>query len=67
MVYHDPITSLSDLKESVERHVHNIPQFTLPTPVEYEILRFQMVADNDGHPIEYVLGTFVYYIYICSK
>ena len=40
MVYHDPITSLSDLKESVEHPVRNIPHFMMPTTVEYEILRF---------------------------
>ncbi|GFW12581.1 RNase H domain-containing protein [Trichonephila clavipes] len=25
MVYRDPMTSLSNLEESIERHVHNIP------------------------------------------
>ena len=55
MVYRDPITSLSDLKENVERHVRNIPQFMLHSTVEYAILRFKMVADNSGHPIEHVL------------
>ena len=55
MVYHDPITSLSELKESVERYVRNIPQFMLSTAVEYEILLFQMVADNGGHHIEHIL------------
>ena len=55
MVYHVPITSLSDLKESVELHVRNIPQFMLPTTIEYEILRFQMIADNGSHRIEHVL------------
>ena len=55
MVYHDPITSLSDFKESLERHVRNIPQFMLPTTIEYEILRLQMVKDNDGHHIEHLL------------
>ena len=54
MVYHDPITSLSDLKENVERHVRNIPQFILPKLVEYEILLFQIGADNNRHHIEHV-------------
>ena len=53
--HHDPITSLSDLKDSVKRHVRNIPQFMLPTTVEYEISRFQMVADNSEYHIEHVL------------
>ena len=55
MVYRDPITSLSDLKENVERHVSKIPQFMLLSTVEYEILRFQMVTGNGGHHIEHVL------------
>ena len=55
MIYHNPITSLSDLKQSIERHVHSIPQSMLPTTVEYEILRFEMVADNVGQHIEHVL------------
>ena len=55
MIYRDLITYLSDLKESVERHARNIPQFMLPTTVEYEILRFQVLADNGEHHIEHVL------------
>ena len=55
MVYRDPITSLSDLKGSIECHVHNIPQFMLLSTVEYVILHFQMVADKGGHHIEHVL------------
>ncbi|GFX58427.1 uncharacterized protein TNCV_320091 [Trichonephila clavipes] len=49
MVYRDPIISLSNLEESVECHVHNIPQFMLLSAVEHAILRFQMVTDNGGH------------------
>ena len=55
MAYHDPITSLSDLKESTEHHVHNISQFMLLSTVEHAILSFQMVADNGGHHTEHVL------------
>ena len=55
MVYNDLLTLLSDHKESVERHVRNILRFMLPIVVEYEILRFQIVADNNEHHIEYVL------------
>ena len=55
MVYHNLITSLSDLKESVKCYMRSIPQFMLCTTVEYEILGFQMVADNDGHVIGHVL------------
>ena len=43
MVYSDPITSLSDLKESIESHVRSIPQFMLLSTVKHTILRFQMV------------------------
>ena len=55
MVYRDPITSLSDIKDSIEQHVRNIPQFMLLSTVEYSILCFQMVADNGGLHIEHVL------------
>ena len=55
MVYRDPITSLSDLKENIDRHVRIIPQMMLLSTVEYEILRFQMVADNGGHHNEHAL------------
>ena len=67
MVYHDPIASLPDLRESVEHHVCNIPQFMLPTIVKYEVLRFQMIADNGEHHIVHVLSTFVYYLYVLNK
>ena len=55
MVYRDPITSLSDLKEIVELHVPNIPQCMLFLTVEYAISRFQIIAVNGGHHIEHVL------------
>ena len=55
MVYSDPITSQSDLKENVERHVFNILQFKLLSTIEYAILCFQMVGNNGGHHIEHVL------------
>ena len=50
MVYRDLITSLSDLKESIERHLCNIPQFMVLSTVEYAILRL----DNIEHHIEHV-------------
>ncbi|GFX92190.1 uncharacterized protein TNCV_1741101 [Trichonephila clavipes] len=40
MFFWDPVTSLPDLKESTERHVHNIPQFMLLSTVEHTVLRF---------------------------
>ena len=55
MVYSDPITSLSDIKENVERHLCDISPFILLSTAEYEILHFQMVADSDGHHIKPVL------------
>ena len=66
MVYRDPITSLYDLKESIECHVRKIPQFILLLTVEHAILRFQMVEDNGGRHIEHVLYTFTGYLYVCS-
>ena len=55
MMYRDPIASLPDLKESIEHHVRNIPQFMLFSTVEYSILRFQTVEDKGRHHIEHVL------------
>ena len=46
MVYHDPITSLSNLRESIERFVCSILQFMLHSTIEHVILCFQMVADK---------------------
>ena len=37
MVYRDPITSLFDLKEIIEGHVRNIPQFMLISTVEHAL------------------------------
>ena len=54
MVYRDPITSISNLKESIERHVSNIPQLMLLSTVEHDILRLQMVVDNGEYPIKHV-------------
>ena len=67
MVYRDSITSLSDHKESTERYVGNIPQFMLLLTVEHAILRFQMVANNEGHHIEYVLSNFVDYLHVFNN
>ena len=60
MAYHDPITSLSDLKESTEHHVHNISQFMLLPTVEHAILRLQILADNGGQQVS---QSFV--VYLC--
>ena len=55
MVYLDPITSQSEFKVSTERHVRNIPQFTLHSTVEHVILHFQIVVDNGIRHIKYAL------------
>ena len=67
MIYRDPIISLTDLKENIERHVGNIPQFKLLSTVEHGILRFQMETGNGGCDIEHVLYTFVDYLYVLIK
>ena len=67
MVYQYPIISLFDLKESIERHVRNIPHFMLLSTVEHAILLFQMVADNGRRHIKHVLYTFVDYLYVLNK
>ena len=55
MVYRDPIICLFDLKESIELHVRNIPEFILLSTVKHAVLRFQIVAHNGGHHVNHVL------------
>ena len=66
MVHHYPMTSLSDVKESIERHVRNIPQFMLLSAVEHAILSFQMVADNGDHHIEHCKLLYIIYIFLIN-
>ncbi|GFX97457.1 uncharacterized protein TNCV_2840171 [Trichonephila clavipes] len=50
----DQPRTLPDLKDSISRHVLNISQNTLRSTVENAILRFQIVAENDGHNVEHL-------------
>ncbi|GFV71675.1 uncharacterized protein TNCV_3534651 [Trichonephila clavipes] len=47
--------TLPDLKHSISRHVLNMSKNTLRSTVEHAILRFQIVAENDGHHVEPLL------------
>ncbi|GFW78254.1 uncharacterized protein TNCV_137231 [Trichonephila clavipes] len=51
----DQSKTLPDLKDSISRYVLNISQNTLRSTVEHAILRFQIVAENDGHHVEHLL------------
>ncbi|GFX41555.1 transposable element tc3 transposase [Trichonephila clavipes] len=51
----DQPKTLPYLKDSISRHVLNISQNTLRSTVEHAILRFQIVAENDGHHVEHLL------------
>ncbi|GFS61082.1 transposable element tc3 transposase [Trichonephila clavipes] len=51
----DQPRTLPDLKDSISRHVLNMSQNTLRSMVEHAILRFQIVAENDGHHVEPLL------------
>ncbi|GFT92293.1 uncharacterized protein TNCV_1835601 [Trichonephila clavipes] len=51
----DQPKTLPDLKDSISRHVRNISQNTLRSTVEHTILRFQILAENDGHHVEHLL------------
>ncbi|GFV71321.1 uncharacterized protein TNCV_1476261 [Trichonephila clavipes] len=51
----DQPKTLPDLKDSISRHVLNLSQSTLRSTVEHDILRFQIVAENDGHHVEHLL------------
>ncbi|GFU36044.1 uncharacterized protein TNCV_4191451 [Trichonephila clavipes] len=50
----DQRRTLPDLNDSFSRHVLNIYQNTLWSTVEHAILRFQIVAENDGHHVEHL-------------
>ncbi|GFW58337.1 transposable element tc3 transposase [Trichonephila clavipes] len=50
----DQPRTLPDLKDNIS-HVLNISQNTLRSTVEHAILRFQIVAENDGHHVEHLL------------
>ncbi|GFV27615.1 transposable element tc3 transposase [Trichonephila clavipes] len=54
LVCGDQPKTLPDLKDSISRHVLNISQNTLRSTMEHAILRFQIVAENDG--IEVLVG-----------
>ena len=47
--------TVHDLNNSISQHAHNISPNEVRLAVERAILRFQMVADNDGRHIEHVL------------
>ncbi|GFV88449.1 transposable element tc3 transposase [Trichonephila clavipes] len=51
----DQPRTLPDLKDSISRYVLNISKNTLRSTVEHSILRFQIVAENDGHHVEHLL------------
>ncbi|GFW13952.1 uncharacterized protein TNCV_4700871 [Trichonephila clavipes] len=51
----DQPRTLPDLKDSISQHVFNISQNTLWSTVEHAILRFQVIAENDGHHVEHLL------------
>ncbi|GFV86584.1 uncharacterized protein TNCV_4184391 [Trichonephila clavipes] len=53
----DQPNTLPDLKDSISRHVLNISQNTLRSTVwgEHAIIRFQIVAENDGHHVQHLL------------
>lgn len=55
LVSRDNPRTLPDLKDSISQHVRNISPNTLRSAVEHALLRFQMVADNDGRHVEHVL------------
>ncbi|GFV41160.1 transposable element tc3 transposase [Trichonephila clavipes] len=51
----DQPRTLPDLKDSISRHVLNMSQNTLRSTGEHAILRFQIVAENDGPHVEPLL------------
>ncbi|GFW89841.1 uncharacterized protein TNCV_2424981 [Trichonephila clavipes] len=55
LVSWDQPRTLPDLKYSISRHVLNISHNTLRSMVQHAILRFQILAENDGHHVEHLL------------
>ncbi|GBN41565.1 hypothetical protein AVEN_172920-1 [Araneus ventricosus] len=55
LVSRDNPRTLPDLKDRISKHVLSISQNTLRSTVEHAILRFQMVAENDGRNVDHVL------------
>ncbi|GFT22321.1 uncharacterized protein TNCV_3273171 [Trichonephila clavipes] len=51
----DQPRTLPDLKDNISRHILDMSQNTLRSTVEHAILRFQIVAENDGHHVEPLL------------
>ena len=55
LISRDNEITLTDLIDNISEHVRNISQNPQRSTVKHAILRFQMIADNDGRHVEYVL------------
>ncbi|GBM90436.1 hypothetical protein AVEN_124684-1 [Araneus ventricosus] len=51
-----PIANLSELKNRITQHIHNITTETLRSVVEHAVLRLQLIGENDGQHIEHFLS-----------
>ncbi|GBM51178.1 hypothetical protein AVEN_254594-1 [Araneus ventricosus] len=48
VVYGRPIANLSELKNRITQHIHNITTETLRSVVEHTVLRFQLIGETVG-------------------
>ncbi|GBN41737.1 hypothetical protein AVEN_192270-1 [Araneus ventricosus] len=56
VVYGDPVANLTELKNRITQHIHNITTETLRSVVEHAVLSFQLIGENGGHHIEHFLS-----------
>ncbi|GBN40210.1 hypothetical protein AVEN_192945-1 [Araneus ventricosus] len=56
VVYGGPIANLTELKNSITQHIHNITTETLRFVVEHADLPFQLIGENGGQHIEHFLS-----------
>ncbi|GBM44714.1 hypothetical protein AVEN_103182-1 [Araneus ventricosus] len=55
VLYVSPFANLTELKNRITQHIHNITTEILRSVVEHVVLCFQLIGENDGHHIEHFL------------
>ncbi|GBM08385.1 hypothetical protein AVEN_108380-1 [Araneus ventricosus] len=56
VVYGGPNANLTELKNRITQHIHNIATETLRSVVEHAVLRFQLIGENGGQHSEHFLS-----------
>ncbi|GIX73207.1 uncharacterized protein CDAR_415361 [Caerostris darwini] len=55
VLFSSQIANLAELKTRITLHINNVTLETLRPVVEHAVCRFELVAENGGQHIEYVL------------